>query len=108
MFFTVKNKRYLSTDQLRTKALINAYYTIKNYPLRASDLALDNFIQHKYKVSLKDLCIKLLLNLTFYKNDSNDLILLFKDFKYDQMARLVTYGDGVTPGSKILQIALNT
>ena len=107
MFFTVKNKRYLSTEQLRTDTLLNAYYIIQNYPLKASELVLDNYIQQQYKVSLKNLCIKLLLNLTFYKNNAGDLVLLFKNPKYDTIARLITYGNGAIPGSKILQIALN-
>ena len=107
MFFTIKNKQYLSTEQLRTDTLLNAYYIIQNYPLKASEVVLDNYVQQQYKVSLKNLCIKLLLNLTFYKNDTGGLVLLFKNSKYDSIARLITYGNGAIPGSKILQIALN-
>ena len=106
MFFTVTNKRYLSTEQLRTDAMLNAYYVIKNYPLKASEVILDRYIQQQYKVSLKNMCIKLLLNLTFYKNDTGDLVLLFKDRRYDNIAQLITFGNGAIPGSKILQIAL--
>ena len=107
MFFTIKNKRYLSTEQLRTDALLSAYATIQNYPLKASDLVMDQYIQQQYKTSLKNLCIKLLLNLTFYKDDAGNLILIFKNYKYDTIASLITYGNGAIPGSRILQIALN-
>ena len=65
MFFTIKNDRYQSTEQLRTNTLLNAYFIIKNYPMHASDLALDQYIKQQYKTSLKDMCIKLLLSLTF-------------------------------------------
>ena len=106
MFFTIKNKRYLSTEQLRTDALMDAYYVIQNYPLKASDMAMDQYVQQQYKVSLKNLCIKLLLNLTFYKDNSGNLILMFKNPKYDTIARLITYGNGAIPGSSILQVAL--
>jgi hypothetical protein len=58
-------------------------------------------------LGLKNICIKLLLNLTFYKDNTGNLILMFKDPKYDIIARLITYGNGAIPGSKILQIALN-
>jgi hypothetical protein len=85
---------------------MDAYYIIQNYPLHASDLLLDKFIQQQYKTSLKDLCIKLLLNLTFYKDNDGNLIMMFKDPKFDNLASLVTYGNGVIPGSRILQIAL--
>jgi len=107
MFFTIKNKRKQSTEQLRTDTLLAAYFVIKNYPIHASDLMLDRFIQQQYKVSLKDMCIKLLLSLTFSMDSKNNLILLFKDPRYDKIARLITYGNGAIPGSKILQIALN-
>ena len=106
MFFQVTNKKYLSPEYLRTSTLMDAYYIIQNYPLHASDLLLDKFIQQQYKTSLKDLCIKLLLNLTFYKDNDANLIMMFKDPKFDNLASLVTYGNGVIPGSRILQIAL--
>jgi hypothetical protein len=108
MFFKIKNQRYLSTEQLRTDTLLNAYFLIQNYPLHASDLVLSRFIQQQYKTSLKNMCIKLLLSLTFYKDAEGNLILLFKDPTYDKIASLITYGNGAIPGSKILQIALNT
>jgi hypothetical protein len=107
MFFTVTNSKRLSTEKLRTDTLLNAYFIIKNYPLRASETVLENYLQQQYKSSLKNMCIKLLLSLTFYKNDAGDLLLMFKDPKCDTIAKLITYGNGVIPGSKILQIALN-
>lgn len=108
MFFTIKNKPYLSDTQLRTDTLLNAYFLIKNYSLHASELLLDNYIKQQYDTTLKDMCVKLLLSLTFHKDDKGNLLLLFKDFKYDKIARLITYGNGVIPGSQILQIALNS
>lgn len=106
MLFTIKNK-YIPFAQLRTNTLLDAYFIIKNYPMHASDLVLDNFIQAQYNVSLKNMCIKLLLGLTFYKNEKNELILLFKNPKYDEIARLITYGNGVISGSNILKVALS-
>lgn len=96
----------MSIEQLRTSTLLDAYFLIQNYSLHASELALDRFIQQQYKVSLKDMCIKLLLSLTFYEDNEGNLILLFKDQRYDKIAQLITYGNGAIPGSRILQIAL--
>ena len=106
MFFKINNQRYQSIDQLRTNTLLEAYFIIQNYSLHASDLILDRFLQQQYKTSLKDLCIKLLLSITFYEDDEKNLILLFKDKKYDKLASLITYGNGAIPGSRILQTAL--
>lgn len=106
MFFTIKNKKYSTKEQLRTNALMNAYFVIKNFPLKAADIALDNYLQNQYKTDIKNLCIRLLLSLTFYNTDSGDIVLMFKNPKDDYLARLITYGNGAIPGSKILQIAL--
>ena len=106
MFFIIKNKKYLSTSQLKTDTVLNAYFIIKNYPLKASDKAIDHYIKQQYNMSLKDICVKLLLNLTHYEDETGNLILMFKDPKLDKLARLITYGNGALPGSRILQIAL--
>lgn len=108
MLFSVTNNKYLSPDELRTETMLNAYFIIKNYPLKASDTLLDEYLQQHYKITLKDLCIKLLLSLTFYKDDSGNLVLLFKNPRDDAMARLITYGTGPVIGSQILKLALNS
>lgn len=108
MFFSIKNKRYLSIEQLRTSTLLKAYYVVQKYPLHATDTLMDQFISQQYNTSLKNMCIKLLLNLSFYEDESGNLILMFKDQKYDKIARLITYGNGAIPGSRILKTALNS
>lgn len=107
MFFKISNKRFLSVEQLRANTLLHAYFVIKNYPLKASDIVLDQYIQQQYKTDLKNICVELLLSLTAHKDEEGNLILLFKDSKYDAVAQLITYGNGAIPGSKILQYALN-
>lgn len=106
MFFTIKNKKYLSTNQLKADTVLNAYFIIKNYPLKASDKTIEQYIKQQYNSSLKDMCIKLLLNLTHYEDEAGNLILMFKDPRLDKIAQLITYGNGALPGSRILQIAL--
>ena len=108
MLFTIENRRFMSTEQLRTNTLLNAYFIIQKYPLRASDTLMDQYIQQQYKTSLKNLCIKLLLDLTFYEDDSGNLVLLFKNPKSDTIAQLITYGNGAIPGSRILKVALGS
>ena len=107
MLFTIKNKRFQSAEQLRVNTLLDAYYIIQNYPMHASDLALDQYIQQQYGTSMKNMCVKLLLSLTFHKDNEGNLILLFKDQKDDKAAQLITYGNGALPGSRILKMALS-
>lgn len=106
MFFVVKNNKYLSPRQLKASTLMKAYYVVSNFPLKASDKILDDHLQAKYSTSLKNICVKLLLNIKFFKNDEGDFVLLFQDPELDKLAQLITYGNGAIPGSRILQIAL--
>lgn len=98
----------MSTERLRTDTILNAYFIIQKYTLKATDKLMDNYIQQQYKISLKNLCVKLLLDLTFYEDDSRNLVLLFKNPASDTLAQLITYGNGAVPGSKILQVALSS
>ena len=98
----------MGLSRSRSTGLLDAYYVVHNYPLKATELLLDQYIQQQYKTSLKNMCVKLLLNLTFYTEASGDLVLLFKDPKYDVIASLITYGNGAIQGSKILQTALSS
>ena len=107
MFFIIKNDTKQRIEYLRANTLLNAYYLIEKFPMHASDVLLDSYIQQQHKMSLKDLCVSLLLNLTYYADSESNLILLFKNPKHDKMAQLITYGNGAIPGSKILQFALN-
>ena len=39
----------MSTEQLRTNTLLNAYFLIQKYPLKASDIIMDQYLQQQYK-----------------------------------------------------------
>lgn len=106
MFFTLQNNKYLSPRQFKTSTLMSAYYIVSKYSLQASDKILNDYLQTTYKAGLKNLCIKLLLNISFLKDTEGNFVLLFKDPALDKLAQLITYGNGAIPGSKILQIAL--
>lgn len=106
MLFRVENKRFLSTEQLRTNTLLDAYFIIQKYPLKASEQLLEQYLEQQYKTTLKNLCIKILLSATFHKDLDGNLVILFNDPTYDRLAQLITYGTGAIPGSRILQIAL--
>jgi hypothetical protein len=106
MLFIIKNTRKQRVQHLRTITLVGAYACIKHYKLHATEMMLDQFLQQQYGTSLKNMCIKLLLNLSFYEDDDGNLVLLFKNNYYDTIASLITYGNGAIPGSGILRQAL--
>jgi hypothetical protein len=108
MFFTIKaSKRLASDTQLKNEIYTNAAFIINNYPFRASEMRLDLYLKQRYKIGLKKTCFYLLLKATINKTKTGDFILLFKDPKDDALARLITYGNELVPGCKILLLALN-
>lgn len=106
MLFKLKAKPYLSAEQQKTTLLLNAYSVIAQYPIRASEMLLDNYLLQFYDISLKNLCIQILLNLTFYKDSEGNIIFMLKNQRLDMLARLITYGNGAIHGCDILKIAL--
>lgn len=107
MFFTVLNPEHRPEKVLKTEIYLNAYFLIKNYPFKSTETRLDLYLKQNYKISLKDACLQLLLNATISKTRSGDFILLFNNPKDDKLAQLITYGNGLVSGSKILTIVLN-
>ena len=106
MLFYIENPAYKDPKQLYTSTMMSAFFVVKNFPLKATDILLDNHLKAKYNIDLKKLCVKILLSLSYYCNEKNDIILLFKEKQYDNFAQLITYGNGAVPGSKILKYAL--
>jgi hypothetical protein len=107
MFFRVNKRSLITDDFLKTDMYLNACFLIENYPIRASEKSLDLFIKQNYKISLKEMCFKLLTQLSVNEVAPGELVLVFNDLEQDAIARLITYGNGVVPGSRILLLALN-
>ncbi len=47
------------------------------------------------------MCVLLFINSTVHVNE-NEVIITFKDKKFDDIATIITYGTGKVPGSDIL------
>lgn len=107
MFFRFKGHGNTSKDFLKTDMYLTACYIVQNYPIRSSEQSLELYIKQNYRMSLKDMCLNLLTQLTINETEDAELVLIFNDPELDAIARIITYGNGVVPGSRILQIALN-
>ena len=78
MFFEISNNSRCSIEYLRTSTLMKAYYIVKKYPMNATELLLESYIKQQYSVDLKNMCIKLLLNMQFCANNENNLIFIVR------------------------------
>lgn len=107
MFYTIKtdNKKPISIVKLKT--LVRARSLISLYPMRGTEVILNNYLVENYKLTLKNACFLLLANLKFSVGEENEIIMFFKDEKHDKLARIITYGIDNISGSQILKTALS-
>jgi len=84
------------------------YYARKNillYTMRSNELLLNKYLLQTYKISLKHACLVLLVESKQSFDQENNMYIYWVDKKYERLAKLITFGTGKVPGSKILQKA---
>jgi hypothetical protein len=108
MFYAIKTDSKKPVSIVKLKTLIRARSLISLYPMRGTEVILNNYLVENYKLTLKNACFLLLTNLQFSTGEENEIIFFFKDEKYDKLARIITYGIDNIPGSQILKTALST
>ena len=75
--------------------------------LGADEIILNRYLVATYKKSLKQLCLALIQDAKIMKNFNKELVVIFTTRQAENLAKLITYGNGVVPGSNILQNALS-
>jgi hypothetical protein len=108
MFYVIKTDSKKPVSIIKLKTILRARSLISLYPMRGTEVILNNYLVENYKLTLKNACFLLLANLQFSAGEENEIIMLFKDEKYDKLARIITYGINDISGSQILKTALST
>ncbi len=108
MFYTIKVDTQKPVSIIKLKTLVRARSLISLYPMRGSEVILNNYLVENYKLTLKNACFLLLANLQFSTGEENEIIMFFKDDKYTKLAQIITYGIDNISGSQILKAALST
>lgn len=108
MFFIIKTDNKKPVSIVKLKTLVRARSLISLYPMRGTEVILNNYLVENYKLTLKNACLLLLANLQVSEGEENELIMVFKDEKYDKLAQIITYGIDNISGSQILKTVLST
>ena len=108
MFFTIKTDSKQLVSIMKLKTLVRARSLISLYPMRGSEVLLNNYLIENCELTLKNACLLLLANLQFSIGEENEIIMFFKNDMYDKLAQTITYGIDNIPGSQILKVALST
>ena len=107
MFFSIKIKDKKPVSIIKLKTLVRARSLISLYPMHGTEVILNNYLVDNYKLTLKNTCFLLLANLQVSIGEEDEIIMFFKDEKYDKLAQIITYGIDNISGSQILKIALS-
>lgn len=102
MRFTLRSQQNKQSKFFSTFWKLAAKQVIFCYPMRADEALLNKHLIQNYNISLKFACLKLLLNSKVSVNSLNETTVFWADKKDQQLARLITFGTGKVPGSKIL------
>lgn len=108
MFFIIKTDGKKPVSIVKLKTLVRARSLISLYPMRGTEVILNNYLVENYKLTLKNACFLLLTNLQISTGEDNEIVMFFKEDKYDKLARIITYGIDNISGSQILKTALST
>lgn len=108
MFITISNSdSELPLTYLKSRVKLDSKLSILFYTFKTNELALNDYFMSKYKVSLREMCLKILTNGKLQRNiEQNKVIFLCGSKKDDEIASLITYGNGKLQGSRILIDAL--
>ena len=78
MFFIIETDGKNPISLVKLKALIRARSLISLYPMRGTEVILNNYLVENYKLTLKNACLLLLANLQVSEGEENEIIMFFK------------------------------
>lgn len=107
MFYIIKTDGKKPASIVKLKTLVRARSLISLYPMHGTEIILNNYLVENYELTLKNACFLLLANLKVSTGEENEIIMFFKDDKYNKLAQIITYGINNIPGSQILKTALS-
>ena len=79
-----------------------AYLYIAAYHIKPGEVVLSNYLKQTYNLNLKEAALLVFSHSHVNYVNKNEMVITFFDPKIDRLASLITYGNGIILGSKIL------
>lgn len=106
MFFSIKiQPKYWKLSKYTV--VNNAKRAIFNYTEGVTEKLWNQYLLEHYQTHLKLMCLKLIEDINISYNFDDTLIVTFETKEANDIATLITYGNGLLKGSSILQTAFN-
>ena len=101
MFFRISSP-IINEQRYNFWILQGARIAIATYSIKPAQKQLNDYIWKEYGLTLKAAAALVVANCRMQKNQSNEIIVTFPSKKIDNLAALITYGDGKIQGCPIL------
>jgi hypothetical protein len=85
--------------------LHGARLAIATYNIKPAQKQLNEYLWKKFGLNIKAACMLVVANCRIQKNQSNEVIITFPSKRINNIAALITYGDGKIQGCSILKEA---
>ena len=85
--------------------LHGARLAVTTYRIKPAQKQLNDYLWKTYGINLRAASLMVIANCRIQKNKSNELIITFPSKKIDNLAALITYGNGKIQGCSILKEA---
>lgn len=104
MFFTIKSP-IANKHKNNCWVLQGAKLSVSLYHITPAQLKLNTYLWNNYGLNIRTAGMLVLSHCKLQKNYSNEIVVTFPQKKIDDLASLLTYGNGKIQGCSILQKA---
>lgn len=101
MFFTIKSTTP-QADLAIYRAKRKARLKLITATFGPTEVLISRYLQEQYKITLRKACFDILQNAKFTMNIQKDIIVNIPDKTLNDIAKIITYGNGKFNGSRIL------
>ena len=109
MTFRIKNPyEPKNLTAFKKSLLLTLRNRIYSYKMTTNEILLNRYCWNTYKRSLREMCLLIVFGSKFYEDFDNEVIVKITNKHLDELARLITYGNGKIQGSGILQYAFKS
>ena len=85
--------------------LQGARLAIATYQIKPTQKQLNDYLWKEFGLNLRAACMLVIANCRMQQNKNNELIITFPSKRIDNLAAMITYGDGKIQGCDILKEA---
>lgn len=102
MFFECKTI-LANSEFTPARVRMYAYENLAGHKLTNQERILDKYLQKKFGYGLIAACMYVCANATYQRNFDGSIVIILKNKTINELAKLITFGNGVVLGTQLLK-----